>query len=104
MIVIISYDLFEVNMVFPKGTQITGSQIRAARALIRWSAEDLARKSRLGVATIRRAEAEDTALSITAANADAIQRALEAGGIVFVPENGGGVGVRLNQPTVHRPR
>jgi transcriptional regulator with XRE-family HTH domain len=91
-------------MVFPKGTQITGSQIRAARALIRWSAEDLARKSRLGVATIRRAEAEDTALSITAANADAIQRALEAGGIVFVPENGGGVGVRLKQPTVQRPR
>ena len=77
---------------------ITGSQIRAARALIRWSAEDLARESKVGVATIRRAEAEDSASSITAANADAIRRALETGGITFVPENGGGVGVRLKQP------
>src|ERR1700731_129510 len=104
MIFFLSYDLNEVNMKFQSRARITGSQIRAARALIRWTAEDLAGESKVGIATIRRAEAEDAAPSITAANADAIQRALEAGGIVFVPENGGGVGVRMNQPTIRRSR
>ena len=35
---------------------LTSAQIRAARALIRWTAEDLARHSTVGVTTIRRAE------------------------------------------------
>jgi transcriptional regulator with XRE-family HTH domain len=35
---------------------LTSAQIRAARALIRWSAEDLARHSSVSVTTIRRAE------------------------------------------------
>jgi hypothetical protein len=104
MIFFISYDFCEVNMGFSRGFRITGSQIRAARALIRWSAEDLARESKLGVATIRRAEAEDTTSSITAANADAIRRALEMRGIAFVPENGGGVGVRLKEPMARQPK
>jgi hypothetical protein len=30
-----------------------------------------------------------------AGNAERVQRALEDGGIEFIPENGGGVGVRL---------
>jgi transcriptional regulator with XRE-family HTH domain len=102
MIYFVSYDIKEVSMNFHARARITGSQIRAARALIRWTAQDLARQSKVGISTVRRAETEDAALSITAANADAIQRALEAGGIAFVPENGGGVGVRLNQPTTRR--
>ena len=75
--------------------QITGAQIRAARALVRWSADDLAVRSRLGVATIRRAEAHDGVAPITAANASAIRLALETAGVEFIPENGGGPGVRL---------
>ncbi len=75
---------------------ITSAQVRAARALIRWSAEDLAQAAKLGVATVRRAEAEEGPLSITLANADAIQRALEQGGVVFVFESeDSGAGVRL---------
>ncbi len=75
---------------------ITSAQVRAARALIRWSAEDLAQAAKLGVATVRRAEAEDGPLSITLANADAIQRALEQAGVVFVFEGeDSGAGVRL---------
>src|SRR5262245_17209452 len=35
---------------------LTSAQMRAARALIRWSAEDLARETALSVTTIRRAE------------------------------------------------
>ncbi len=74
---------------------ITGAQIRAARGLIRWSAETLAERSKLGVATVRRAESVDGLPTITEANIAAIRAALEAAGVVFIAENGGGPGVRL---------
>ncbi len=76
---------------------LTGGQIRAARALLRWSAQDLAKHSSLGVNTIRRAEASDNATSLTTANDLAIRRALESAGIEFIDENGGGPGVRLRK-------
>ncbi|CDX20670.1 conserved hypothetical protein [Mesorhizobium sp. ORS 3324] len=75
--------------------EITGAQIRAARALVRWSAEDLAVAASVGVATVRRAEAEDGVPPTTVANRKAIRSALETAGIEFIPENGGGPGVRL---------
>ncbi|MDX8525397.1 helix-turn-helix transcriptional regulator [Mesorhizobium sp. MSK_1335] len=74
---------------------ITGAQMRAARALVRWSAKDLADAASVGVATVRRAESDDGIPSITAANQRAIRNALEAAGIEFIPANGGGPGVRL---------
>ncbi|TXM64028.1 transcriptional regulator [Methylobacterium sp. WL103] len=77
---------------------ITGAQLRAARAFLRWTAQEVADASRLGVATVRRAELQDGPLSITAANAEAIRRALEAAGLEFIPQNGGGPGVRLREP------
>jgi transcriptional regulator with XRE-family HTH domain len=73
--------------------KITGAQIRAARALLRWSAEDLAEQSKLGVATIRRSEAVDGPLPITVANAETIKRTLEAAGVEFT--NGDAPGVRM---------
>ncbi|QPI28338.1 helix-turn-helix domain-containing protein [Sinorhizobium meliloti] len=75
--------------------EITGAQIRAARALIRWSAKELAKAAGVGVATVSRAEVEDGTTSLTSANLKAIRLALETAGIQFIPENGGGVGVRL---------
>jgi transcriptional regulator with XRE-family HTH domain len=77
---------------------LTSAQIRAARALIRWSAEDLARETSLSVATIRRAELTENETSMTAANDAAVRRALEAAGVEFIDENGGGAGVRLRKP------
>ena len=77
---------------------LTSAQIRAARALIRWSAEDLARYSAVGLTTIRRAELTIEETSLTAANNLAIRRALESGGVEFIDENGGGPGVRLRKP------
>jgi transcriptional regulator with XRE-family HTH domain len=76
---------------------LTSAQIRAARSLIRWSAEDLARQSSLSVATVRRAELTESVTSMTAANDLAIRRALEAAGVEFIDENGGGPGVRLRK-------
>jgi transcriptional regulator with XRE-family HTH domain len=74
---------------------LVSAQIRAARALLRWSAEDLARASAVGLTTIRRAELTDQQTSLTVANDLAIRRALEAAGVELIVENGGGPGVRL---------
>jgi hypothetical protein len=80
-----------------KSGSLTSAQIRAARALVRWRAQDLARESSVGVATIRRAELTDSNTSMTAANDLAVRRALEAAGVEFIDENGGGPGVRLKK-------
>jgi hypothetical protein len=72
--------------------------MRAARALLRWTAETLADRSKIGVATIRRAEGVDGPVRMTAANAAAVRSALEAAGVEFIEQNGGGPGARLRQP------
>jgi transcriptional regulator with XRE-family HTH domain len=74
---------------------LTSAQIRAARALIRWSALQLAERTAVGVTTIRRAELTASATKLTRVNDQAIRRALEAAGVDFIDENGGGPGVRL---------
>ena len=87
-----------------KSLPLTSAQIRAARALVRWRAQDLARESSVGVATIRRAELTDADTSMTAANDLAVRRALEAAGVEFIDENGGGPGVRLRKSGKEKPR
>ena len=69
---------------------LTSAQIRAARSLIRWTAEDLAAASALSVATIRRAELKENQTALTSANDLAIRRALESAGVEFIDDNGGG--------------
>jgi hypothetical protein len=75
---------------------LSSAQIRAARALVRWSALDLARHASLGVNTIRRAEVAEEGTSLTVANELAIRRALEQAGVEFT--NGDKPGVRLVGP------
>jgi len=77
---------------------ISSAQLRAARALLRWSALDLAKASRVGVATIRRVEVMDGDIPVTSANEAALRKALETAGVAFIDENGGGPGVRLRKP------
>jgi hypothetical protein len=83
---------------------ISSAQLRAARALLRWSALDLANASKVGVATIRRVEVLEGEIPVTSANAEAIRRALEAAGVEFIDENGGGAGVRLRKPSQAKPK
>jgi hypothetical protein len=77
---------------------MTGLQIRAARALLRITSTELASLSRVGPATIRRAELENGEVAMTAANAHAVRSALEGAGIFFLdPVEGlhdGGVALR----------
>jgi hypothetical protein len=72
---------------------LTGRQIRAARALIRWSAEELSRECAVSLRTIQRAELVDGKTSMTPANDLAVRRALESAGVEFLDGNGDGVGV-----------
>jgi transcriptional regulator with XRE-family HTH domain len=83
---------------------LTSAQLRAARGLIRWSAEDLARETALSVTTIRRAELREAETSMTAANDLAVRRALEAAGVVFIDEDGDGPGVRLRKRPKEKSR
>ena len=76
---------------------LASSQIRAARALLRWTVDDLAREAALGRNTILRAEVADDQTSLTVANNLAVRRALEGAGVEFIDENGGGPGVRLRK-------
>src|SRR6266480_968848 len=73
---------------------ISSAQLRAARALLRWSALDLAKASKVGVATIRRVEVMEGEIPVTSANEAALRTALEAAGVEFIDENSGGAGVR----------
>ena len=74
---------------------LLGAQIRAARALLRWSGADLVRESGVSHSTISRAEAGNGRTAMTFANASAIRRAFEAAGVELLDENGGGPGARL---------
>jgi hypothetical protein len=75
--------------------RLSGGQIRAARALLKWSAAELAKQASLGVNTIGRAELADGATALTMANEVAIRRALEGAGIEFIDSDGKRPGVRF---------
>jgi hypothetical protein len=84
--------------------KISSAQMRAARALLRWSALDLATASKVGVATIRRAEVVGGEIPVTLANEAALRRALETAGIEFIDNNGGGEGVRFRKPQRYKKK
>ena len=85
-----------------KAKKISSAQMRAARAMLRWSALDLAHASKVGVATIRRVEVIEGKIPVTAANEAAIRQAFEAAGIEFIEENGTGEGLRFRKPSRNR--
>jgi predicted transcriptional regulator len=75
--------------------KVTIRQIKAARALLGWSQDDLANRAQLSTATIKRLEAAEGEIRGREETQEAIVGALQEGGIEFIPENGGGIGVRL---------
>lgn len=65
-----------------------------ARAALGWTTQDLAREANVGVNTINRFEAgQDARVS----SVDKIRSALETAGLEFIPENGGGAGIRFRE-------
>jgi len=82
------------NALYGKNDVVTSAQIRAARGLLNWTVRDLAERSGVHRNTVTRVETEATGPGHSIA---AIQASLETAGVEFIPENGGGVGVRLKQ-------
>ena len=74
---------------------LTSAQCRAGRGLIDWSRDQLARQAGIAVRTVM--HFERGARGPRPATEDALRRALEAGGVIFVEEDGEGVGVRLRK-------
>ncbi|WP_338832391.1 helix-turn-helix transcriptional regulator [Bradyrhizobium sp. 27S5] len=74
---------------------INPAQCRAARGLLAWSQQDLARAAGVGVVTVHQLEAGSAAPR--RATLEVIQRAFQAAGVEFIDENGGGPGVRLQK-------
>ena len=75
---------------------VTGTQIRSARAALRWTIEVLAERSGLGVRTIKRFEGFDGIPPSRTSTLGELKTALEAAGIEFIgtPEDGPGIRVR----------
>ena len=74
---------------------ITSDQIRAARALLRWSADDLALAASVGIATVRRFETVEGVPSGQIRVLESIQLALEQAGVEFIGSPDDRPGVRL---------
>jgi predicted transcriptional regulator len=72
-------------------------QIKAARALLSWSQEQLAKAAGVSTPTIKRLEARDGPMGGRTNTAAKIRTALEDAGVRFIDENGGGLGVRLKK-------
>jgi transcriptional regulator with XRE-family HTH domain len=76
-------------------TAILAHQLKAARALARLNQQELSNRSGVSVPTIKRMEAGDGPIRGNYENVAAVVGVLEAAGIEFIPENGGGPGARL---------
>ena len=74
---------------------LTPEQSRAARGLLDWSQQQLADAAQVGLSTVR--DFEKGRRTPIPANLTAIRSTLEAAGVEFIPENGGGPGVRLRK-------
>ena len=95
---------FTMGILMADTDETTGAQIRMARAFLRWSVADLAKKAKVGISTVQRIEAAD---GTPAVNDDlqwrvearkkviaTMRRTLSRSGITFLPDDGRGSGVR----------
>ncbi len=76
---------------------LTGRQIAAARTLLGLNQPELAERSKISAATLKRMEASPGPVGGLPNNVEAVQRALEAAGVIFIEQNGDGPGVRLRK-------
>jgi len=81
---------------------VSGAQIRAARALLGWTARDLARHAIVSVSTINLIEGAASRPGATREQLAAVQTALEEAGIEFLSDDA--PGVRLHPKALKRKR
>ena len=75
-------------------TKLSSEICKAARMLVSWSSAKLSENSGVPNDTIRAFESGRTK-QLSTLNNEAVITALETAGVQFIPENGGGPGVRL---------
>jgi ribosome-binding protein aMBF1 (putative translation factor) len=68
-------------------------QVKAARAMLGWSHFDLAKRAKIGRATVQRCE---FGMAIAPKSVDAIKAALERAGVKFIAVKGG-LGLHLQK-------
>ena len=76
---------------------LTGRQFREGRLLAGMEQADLARDAGVALSLVVRVEAVDGIAMMRKPDAVAVRSALEAAGVEFMPESGGGAGVRLRK-------
>jgi hypothetical protein len=93
----------KIEKVLPMKTELTGTQVRMARAFLRWSITELAETANVGISTVQRIEAADDPAvrddldwraSARGESIQAIRETLIRAGITLLPDDGKGVGVR----------
>jgi len=72
----------------------TSYQLRAARAILRWSLEDLSKKTEIGTTTLKRFESGEGVPNGHLRNFETIKKVLEKAGIEFIGSLEEGAGVR----------
>jgi transcriptional regulator with XRE-family HTH domain len=75
--------------------RITAAQCRAARALLGLTQPQLAQTAGLGLSTI--VDFEKARRQVSTEAMQELRKALQRLGVQFIPENGGGEGVRLRR-------
>jgi transcriptional regulator with XRE-family HTH domain len=75
--------------------EVTGAQIRGARGLLNMSVAELSDRTGLAVNTIRKAEKTNGVPEVTAGNLRLLITTIEQAGVIFVPADSVGAGVRL---------
>jgi transcriptional regulator with XRE-family HTH domain len=92
-----------VNAMYRKRYEVsmTPTQARAARAILKLGVREVAEAAKVTPNTVSRVEQDDVGpRGPQPVTVDAIRRVYEERGVVFIPENGGGAGVRLAKPKV----
>ena len=83
--------------------ELTADQLRAARALIRWSARRLAERAGVHVATVQRMERSQGPIRGNVSSLLKVKGALESAGVEFLAD-GESRGVRLRNDARERTR
>ncbi|MBS0470956.1 MAG: helix-turn-helix transcriptional regulator [Proteobacteria bacterium] len=75
---------------------VTSCQIRAARALLRWSQQDLADKAIVSINAVTRLERDEVDPRMSTVSA--VEKALTKAGVSFLSNDKMGEGVRFTKP------
>jgi transcriptional regulator with XRE-family HTH domain len=77
-------------------------EVKAARALLGWTQEELAAQANVSIATIKRLEAKGGHLRGRRETVEKIQNALKKAGVTFVDDDAVGAGVTFKRPLARK--